>query len=72
MKYNFDFAVSAELSPAVIQGMIKSVVEEQTGRKVSKVVIKMEMVSSGYQRDEHQTPALTGATVHFEKDNSNE
>ena len=66
MNYNFDFAVSATISSEVVQKMIKTVVEEQTGRKVSKVDIKVKMVTQGYQRDEYQVPVFEGVTVYFE------
>lgn len=64
-KYNFDFAVSAELNEETVRAMIKQVVEEQTGRKVKQVVFKASMRSYGY-RDEPGSPTFTGCTVHFE------
>ena len=64
-KYNFDFAVSAELTEETVGAMIKQVVEEQTGRKVKQVVFKAGMSSYGY-RDLPGSPTFMGCTVHFE------
>lgn len=64
-KYNFDFAISAELNEETVRTMVKQVVEEQTGRKVRQVIFKAGMRSYGY-RDEHGSPVFTGCTVHFE------
>lgn len=65
--YNFDFAVSAKISAATVEGMITKVVEEQTGKKVSSVVFNMRSVSHGYQRDEYTEKVFDGVTVHFEE-----
>lgn len=70
MTYNFNFAVSASIDAKTVQEMIKAVVEEQTGRKVKSVDLKVKMVTQGYQRDEYQTPVFEGVTVHFEPDNT--
>lgn len=64
-KYNFNFAVSAELNEDTVKSMIKQVVEEQTGRKVREVALKAGMRSYTY-RDETGYPEFTGCTVHFE------
>ena len=64
-KYNFDFAVSAELNEETVKTMVKQVVEEQTGRKVRQVIFKTGMRSYGY-RDEPGSPVFTGCTVYFE------
>jgi hypothetical protein len=61
--YKFNFAVSAEISPETIKEMIKSCVEEQTGRKVRNVIFKVSSRSHGYHED---PPELSGCTVHFE------
>lgn len=69
-KYNFNFAVSANIDAKTVQEMIKTVVEEQTDRKVKSVDLKVKMVSSGYQRNEYQTPVFEGVTVQFEQEYS--
>ena len=45
--YNFDFAVSAKISEQVVKEMITRVVEEQTGKKVSKIEMNMRTVTKG-------------------------
>ena len=67
--YNFEFAVSAEISVKVLKEMVKRVVEEQTGRKVRDIQFKSSMVSRGYH-DEGGLPELTGCTVFFQEPNS--
>ena len=65
--YNFDFAVSAVISEKVVKEMITKVVEEQTGKKVSRVEINVKSVSKGTYRDEYTETVFEGATVIFEK-----
>jgi len=65
MKYDFEFAMSAQLSKNVVEEMIKSCVEQQTGRKVATVTINLKKVWRGGQRDEYQETIFEGATVHF-------
>ena len=69
--YNFDFAVSAKISPEVAKEMIKKVVEEQTGRKVSKIDVDMRTVTRGFYRDEYNETIFDGVTIHFEGESSN-
>jgi membrane carboxypeptidase/penicillin-binding protein PbpC len=64
-KYNFDFAVSAELNEETVKTMVKQVVEEQTGRKVRQVIFKTGTRSYSY-RDEPGITEFTGCTVYFE------
>ena len=68
--YNFDFAVSAKISPTTVQEMIKKVVEEQTGKKVKSIKLEMRSVTRGNQRDEYTETVFDGATVFFENEQS--
>ncbi len=68
MPYNFEFAVSATISAKVVEEMIKKVVEEQTGKKVTSIELKMRSVSKGSQRDEYTETVFDGATVFFENE----
>lgn len=68
--YNFDFAVSAKISPKVVEEMIKSVVEEQTGKRVKTIKLEMRSVTKGNQRDEYTETVFDGATVFFENEQS--
>lgn len=63
--YNFEFAVSAEVSAEIVKDMVKKIVEEQTGRKVREVMFKTGMRSYSY-RDEPGIPEFTGCIVYFE------
>ena len=68
MTYNFDFAVSAKISPKVVEEMIKKVVEEQTGKKVERIEMNMRSVTKGFQRDEYTETVFDGATVYFQNE----
>lgn len=68
--YNFDFAVSATISEKVVKEMITKVVEEQTGKKVSKIEMKMRSVSKGSFRDEYTETVFDGCTVTFDQGNA--
>ena len=68
MPYNFDFAVSAKISAKVVEEMIKKVVEEQTGKKVSSIKLEMRSITRGMQRDEYTETVFDGATVFFENE----
>lgn len=70
MNYNFDFAVSANISAKVVEQMIKKVVEEQTGKTVDRIEIKMRSISKGVMRDEYTETVFEGATVFFKNENS--
>lgn len=66
--YNFDFAVSAKISEKVVREMLTKVVEEQTGKKVSKIELNMRSVTKGFQRDEYTETVFDGVTVYFENE----
>jgi len=68
MNYNFEFAVSAQISAKVVEEMIKKVVQEQTGKRVASVELKMRSVTKGNQRDEYTETVFDGATVFFENE----
>jgi hypothetical protein len=68
--YNFDFAVSATISAKVVEEMIKKVVEEQTGKKVARIEMKVQSVTKGHQRDEYTETSFNGCTVYFQNEKS--
>ena len=70
--YNFDFAVSAKISEKVVKEMITKVVEEQTGKKVSKIEMNMRSVSKGSFRDEYTETVFDGVTVYFDSGTTKE
>ena len=64
--YNFDFAMTAKISPAVVKEMITKMVEEQTGKKVASIEFEVTSRSVGYMRDEHLETFFDGVTVYFQ------
>lgn len=72
MTYNFEFAVSAQISAKVVEEMIKKVVQEQTGKKVSSIDIKMRSVSKGIGPSEYTETVFDGCTVFFESEKSSQ
>jgi len=42
MPYNFKIAMNATISPVVVEEMIRAAVENQTGKKITKVEIQMD------------------------------
>ena len=65
MPYNFEFAVSATISAKVVEEMIKRVVEEQTGKKVASIQMKMRSLSKGIGPNESTETVFDGANVIF-------
>ena len=68
--YKFDFAVSASISAKVVEEMVCKVVEEQTGKKVTKVDMKVRSVSRGMGPMESTETVFDGCTVYFENESS--
>jgi hypothetical protein len=66
--YNIDFAMSATLSAKVVEEMVRKVVEEQTGKKVSGVEFKITSRSMGNQRDGWTENVLDSCVVTFVAD----
>ena len=68
--YNFDFAISADITTKVVKEMIAKAVEEQTGRKVAQVTLNV-----GVEYEDRPTgmpySIFKGATVTFANDNPN-
>ena len=68
MKYNFEFAVSAQVSAKIVEEMVRKVVEEQTGKRIKKVDMKMSKVSKGFGPSESTETVFDGFTVYFENE----
>ena len=66
--YNFDFAMSAQISPDVVKEIIKNTVEQQTGKKVANIRVNTEVVTRGYGVTEQDFTEFAGVTVFFEAD----
>ncbi len=65
MTYNFEFAVSAQISEKVVKEMVTKVVEEQTGKKVSNIDMKFRSVTKGIGPSETTERVFDGCTVYF-------
>ena len=70
MSYNFEFAVSAQISEKVVKEMITRVVEEQTGKKVSNIDMKFRTVTRGIGPAETDERVFDGCSVQFENEKS--
>ena len=68
MKYNFEFAISAQISARIVGEMVKKVVEEQTGKKVKRVDMKVNALSRGMGPSESIEHVFDGCTVFFENE----
>ena len=51
--YNFDFAMSAQISAKVVEEIIKNTVEQQTGKKVASIRVNTQTVTRGMGITEH-------------------
>lgn len=65
-KYNFNFAISADITVDTIKNMIKQIVEDQTGRKVKTVEFKTRTTTQGYGQAEYDSTEFDGAHITFE------
>ena len=63
MTYNFEFAMSATLSTKVVEEIIRKVVEEQTGKKITTVNFD---ITEGYDMRNDRVVSFNGCTVKFE------
>ena len=65
MSYNFDLAVSANISEKVVKEMITAIVEEQTGKKVATIDMKFRTVTKGIGPGETDEKVFDGCSVQF-------
>lgn len=70
MAYNFEFAVSAQISAKVAEDMIRKIVEEQTNKKVARIEMKTRSVTKGIGPSESTETVFDGVTVYFVNENS--
>lgn len=68
MNYNFDLAVSATISAKVTEDMVRRIVEEQTGKKVASVEVRLRRVSKGVGPAETQETVFDGYHVFFQNE----
>ncbi len=70
MTYNFEFAVSAQISERVVKEMVAKAVEEQTGKKVASIDMKFRTVTKGIGPAETTERVFDGCTVNFVNERS--
>jgi hypothetical protein len=68
--YNFEFAVSAQISARVVEEMVRKVVEEQTGKKIAKLEMRTRTVTRGIGPMESNEIVFDGCTVFFENEST--
>ncbi len=71
MTYNFDLAVSARISKTVAEDMIRQVVEEQTGKKVASIDVKLSQLSRGIGPNESVETVFDGFQIFFQEEKPN-
>jgi hypothetical protein len=69
--YKFDFAVSAIVSAKVVEEMVRKAVEDQTGKKVKSISMKVGTISRGFGPSESTEHVFDGCTVFFEPEAAN-
>jgi hypothetical protein len=65
MNYKFEFAVSAQVTAKVAEEMIKKVVEEQTGKTVNRIDMKIREISRGMGPSANSEHVFDGCTIYF-------
>ena len=68
MNYNFDLAVSATISSKVAEDMVRRIVEDQTGKKVSSVEVRLRKVTKGVGTSELTETVFDGYHVYFQNE----
>lgn len=65
MTYKFDLSITANISSKVVEEIVRSVVEEQTGRKISKIETRLKSVSRGIGPSESLETDFDGFRIDF-------
>jgi hypothetical protein len=65
MAYNFELSITATVTGKVAEDIVRSVVEEQTGRKIHKIEPKYSRVSKGFGPDVEMYTEFDGYTITF-------
>lgn len=70
MPYNFDLTMSATISSKVAEEMIKKIVEDQTGKKISKIEARVKSVTKGVGPAESSEIVFDGYSIYFINESS--
>jgi hypothetical protein len=65
MAYNFELSISARLSSKVVEDIIKTIVEEQTGRKVASIEPKLGQEQRGMGPNAVVMTVFDGYQINF-------
>ena len=68
MAYNFELAISATLSSAIVEEMVKKVVEEQTGKVVASIEPKVRKLTKGIGPAESMETVFDGYRIVFSEE----
>ena len=68
MPYNFEYAVSANISAKVVEEMVKQVVEEQTGKRVERIEMRFKTITKGFGPSESTEQVFDGCLVYFKNE----
>lgn len=63
--YNFEFVTRVDISETVAKEMVARIIEEQTGKKVTKIEAKTRTEYYGYGPNETAYTVFDGFTVYF-------
>ena len=68
MPYNFKLVMSATINPTVVEEMIRAAVENQTGKKITKIEIQMyEGKFAGYVVDFDEAKPVVSSADKFDR-----
>ena len=65
MAYNFELSITATVTGKVAEDIVRSVVEEQTGRKIQSIEPKYSRVSKGFGPDIDTSTEFNGYSITF-------
>lgn len=65
MTYNLELSVSANISSKVVEDIIRSVVEEQTGKKIASIEPKLIQEQRGMAAGSTQSTVFDGYQIYF-------
>jgi hypothetical protein len=68
--YNFDLAISATVSKTVAEEMIQKIVEQQTGKKVSSIEVRLRQITKGIGPSESTETVFDGFHIFFNEEKS--
>lgn len=67
MPYNFDLEVTTRISRELAEKMIRQVVEEQTGKQVSQIEVRMARTGKGGATDTYES-VFDGFAITFKQE----